>query len=450
MKSGAANVLIVDDEQIVRVSLENWLKADGHFVSSAASGRDALAVINDKPWDILLLDIKMPKMGGIELLQRVKEIKPDAYVVMMTAYASVESAVDAMKKGAYDYLMKPFEPEELRMIITRIMEKRSLERENLSMKRRIDDESPGFEEIVGECTAMKEVFQLVRDVADTESTVLITGESGTGKELVAKAIHANSVRKYMPFVPVSLGALPETLVESELFGHEKGAFTGAVYAKRGRFELADGGTLFLDEIGDVSPKTQVDLLRVLQERKFTRIGGTAEINSDVRIIAATNRPLKDLVGQGKFRDDLFYRLNVVSIHIPPLRERAGDIILLAHRFLKKYATKTSKPVNAFSNEALDILRKYHWPGNVRELENSIERAFVVVKGDTIKSNHLPFSIQGTEGQVNTESLTEVEKHHIRRVLAEYGWNITQAAKALEIDRVTLYNKIKKYDFKEEV
>jgi DNA-binding NtrC family response regulator len=444
-----ANILIVDDEQIVRVSLENWLRTDGHTVASAPSAKAALSQLNDRAWDILLVDIKMPRMSGLELLQRVKEARPEVQVVMMTAYASVESAVEAMKKGAYDYLVKPFEPEELRILIRRLMEKQSLLRENESLKQRIE-ESLGFDEIVGDCRAMQEVFRLVQDVAGSDSTVLITGESGTGKELVAKAVHANSERKYMPFVPVSLGALPENLVESELFGHEKGAFTGASYMRRGRFELADGGSLFLDEIGDISQKTQIDLLRVLQNRRFVRIGGSQELEADVRIIAATNRDLEASVKEGTFREDLFYRLNVIHIPLPPLRDRSDDILLLAHHFLKIYAAKTSKPVKGFTREALDIMRSYDWPGNVRELENSIERAFVVVKEDTIRSNHLPFSIQSIDDEANPTSLKEVEKHHIRRVLAEYKWNITQAAKALEIDRVTLYNKIKKYDLKEEI
>jgi transcriptional regulator with PAS, ATPase and Fis domain len=254
----------------------------------------------------------------------------------------------------------------------------------------------------------------------------------------------------MPFVPVSLGALPETLIESELFGHEKGAFTGATFARKGRFELADGGTLFLDEVGDLSPKTQVDLLRVLQESRFHRIGGSHEIKVDVRIIAATNRDLEEHVRNGQFRDDLFYRLNVVPVKLPPLRERGDDILLLAHRFLSEFAAKTNKPVKEFSNEAMEILRNYDWPGNVRELENAIERAFVVVKGEVIRSNHLPFSIQSRDEEMSQKSLKAVEKHHIRRVLAEYDWNITQAAKALEIDRVTLYNKIKKFGIKEEI
>jgi len=286
-------------------------------------------------------------------------------------------------------------------------------------------------------------------VAESDSTVLICGESGTGKELIAKAIHARSKRKYMSFVAVSLGALPESLVESELFGHEKGAFTGAVYARRGRFELADGGTLFLDEVGDLPAKAQVDLLRVLQESKFHRIGGSQELSVDVRIISATNRDLKAMVAAGSFREDLYYRLNVVSIDLPPLRERGDDVILLAHRFLKKFAAKTSKPVTGFSDDALQAIRNYRWPGNVRELENAIERAFVVLKGDTILAGHLPFSLQSRAEDEGSDSLRAMERHHIRRVLAEHDGNITSAARALGIDRVTLYNKIKKYGLAEE-
>ena len=444
-----AKILVVDDEEIVRVSLRNWLREDGHEVACAASAKAALEMLEDQPWEIMLVDIKMPRISGLELLEKVKDLHADIHVVMMTAYASVESAVKAMRTGAYDYLVKPFEPEELRMLITRIMETRTLRKENVALKERIDD-SQGLDQIVGRCEGMKKVFQLVQDVAESNSTALITGESGTGKELIAKAIHARSKRKYMPFVPVSLGALPETLIESELFGHEKGAFTGATYARRGRFELADGGTLFLDEIGDLSAKTQVDLLRVLQESKFCRIGGSREIAVDVRIIAATHRNLRELVAEGQFRDDLFYRLNVVSIDLPPLRERGDDILLLAKKFLKEFASKTNKPVTSFSHEALDIIRGYAWPGNVRELENAIERAFVVVKGDVIRSNHLPFSIRSEDDGIDQKSLKAVEKHHIRRVLAEHEWNITQAAKTLGIDRVTLYSKIKKFGIKEEI
>ena len=445
----AACIMIVDDEEIVRVSLENWLKADGHTVRSASSAKAALELLDKERWDIMLADIKMPRISGLELLGKVKELRPEIQVVMMTAYASVESAVEAMKKGAYDYLVKPFEPEELRMLMQRIMEKTSLMREVTQLKQRLDD-AFGFEEIIGECPAMKRIFALIEDVAPSDATILITGASGTGKELVAKAIHGHSQRKYMPFVPVSLAALPENLVESELFGHEKGAFTGATYMRRGRFELADGGTLFLDEIGDLGAKVQVDLLRVLQERKFTRVGGSREIEVDVRIISATNRNLAEMVKSGAFRDDLYYRLNVIQIELPALRERGDDVILLADCFLRSFAEKTGKPIRGFSDEALRMIRSYDWPGNVRELENAIERAVVVAKGDTIRSNHLPFSIRDRDEAHNPTSLAEVEKHHIRRVLAEYGWNISQAARALEIDRVTLYNKIKKYGFKEEL
>ncbi|MBD3237459.1 MAG: response regulator [Candidatus Eisenbacteria bacterium] len=444
-----ARIMIVDDEEIVRVSLENWLKADGHNVGTAPSAKAALELLEKERWDILLADIKMPRISGLELLAKVKELHPEVQVVMMTAYASVESAVEAMKKGAYDYLVKPFEPEELRILVQRITEKTSLVREVTQLRARLED-AFGFEEIIGDCPAMKRIYALIQDVAPSDATILITGESGTGKELIAKAIHGHSQRKYMPFVPVSLAALPENLVESELFGHEKGAFTGATYMRRGRFELADGGTLFLDEIGDLGAKVQVDLLRVLQERKFTRVGGARELEVDVRIISATNRNLAEMVKAGDFRDDLYYRLNVIQIELPPLRERGEDVILLANAFLRTFAEKTGKPIQGFSEEALHMIRNYDWPGNVRELENAVERAVVVAKGDTIRSNHLPFSIRESDETRNPVSLEEVEKHHIRRVLAEYGWNISQAARALEIDRATLYNKIKKYGFKEEL
>ncbi len=448
MSGEPAKIMIVDDEEIVRVSLRNWLNEDGYEVTCAESGKAALEMLDEVNPAIMLLDIKMPRMSGIELLEKVKGLNPEIQIVMMTAYASVETAVEAMRIGAFDYLVKPFEPEELRILIQRIIERQALQDENVALKERLD--ASLSDDIIGECPQMKAIFQLVEDVADSDSTALITGESGTGKELIAKAIHANSQRRYMPFVPVSLGALPETLVESELFGHEKGAFTGAAFARQGRFELADGGTLFLDEVGDLSAKSQVDLLRVLQDSKFSKIGGNREIEVDVRIIAATNRNLMQLIADGDFRDDLFYRLNVVSIELPPLRDRGSDIELLAYRFLREYAKKTNKPVKEFSKEAIEIIKNYDWPGNVRELENAVERAFVVVKDTVIRSNHLPFSIQSKDEELSQTSLEAVEKHHIRRVLAEHDWNITQAAKALEIDRVTLYNKIKKFGIKKEV
>jgi len=442
-------ILIVDDEAIVRVSLSNWLKEDGYMVSTAENGAEALHKVAEEPWDILFVDIKMPKMSGLEVLKAVHEKRPGLPVIIITAYASVESAVTAMKDGAYDYIVKPFEPEEIRVIVRRLLKNREIERENIALKQRLDEQFEG-DEIVGMSPAMQRVFDLVRDVAPSDSTVLITGESGTGKELIARAIHANSNRRYMPFVPASLGALPETLVESELFGHEKGAFTGAQFARKGRFEMADGGTLFLDEIAEISPKTAVDLLRVLQDRTIVRIGGTKATEVDVRIVAATNRDLLDEVRKGNFREDLYYRLNVVPVHLPSLRERREDILLLAGHFRKKFASKTNKKVTKFSKEAQDLLANYSWPGNVRELENAIERAFVVVKGDVIHTSHLPFAIQaspahGGEGH----ALKDMERAHIQRVLCEFGWNITQAASALGVDRATLYSKIKKYDIKKE-
>ncbi len=441
-------ILVVDDEPIVRVSLANWLKEDGYEVGTAESGAEALRMAAEDGWEILFVDVKMPKMNGLEVLKRVKENQPAIPVVMITAYASVESAVTAMKEGAYDYIVKPFEPDEIRMLVKRILKNREIEEENVALKQRLDERFDG-DVIVGDSPSMRQVFALVRDVADADSTVLIAGESGTGKELIARAIHANSPRRYMPFVPASLGALPDTLVESELFGHEKGAFTGAQFARKGRFEMADGGTLFLDEVGEISPKTQVDLLRVLQDRMVVKIGGGKPVEVDVRVVAATNRDLQEAVRQGTFREDLFYRLNVVNIHLPPLRDRREDILPLADHFLHIFASKTSKKVKGFSEEARNLLFTYDWPGNVRELENAIERAFVVVKGDEIETRHLPFSIQSTPSEGGGRALRDMEKVHIKRVLDEMDWNITQAASALEVDRATLYNKIKKYDLKKD-
>lgn len=351
-----------------------------------------------------------------------------------------------MKQGAYDYIVKPFDPDQLEHILRNAVERKRLVAENVRLRERIQ-EMALFHEIVGQSAAIQRVLEQIRLVAMSDTTVLIRGESGTGKELVARAIHANSPRRYMPIVIVNCGALAEGVIESELFGHEKGAFTGAHYRRKGKFELADGGTLFLDEIGDISPKTQVDLLRVLEEKKIFRVGGNTPIPVDFRLIAATNKDLEALVAEGRFREDLYYRINVFSITIPPLRERREDIPLLAEHFLKKFAQSMNKPILGISPEALALLEHYDWPGNVRELQNAIERAVLVCRGREIRPEDLPLQVNEARGQTMGKTLAEVERQHIQRILQETRWNISQAARLLGIDRVTLYNKIRKYHLK---
>ena len=436
-------ILIVDDEAAMRESLRDWLVEDDYEVDLAVSGENAVDMARDNSWDVIMLDLKMPGIDGLETLKKLKEKEIDAEILMMTAYATIDTAVDAMKEGAFDYLVKPFDPDEVEMQIKRIVSHKELVLENILLRRKLEERSE-YDEIIGKSDAMQEVFELISRVAPTDSTVLITGESGTGKELIAKAIHGNSPRCYMPFIAVSCGALPDSLLESELFGYEKGAFTGAEHTKMGRFEMADSGTLFLDEIGDISLKTQVDLLRVLQEKEFTRLGGNGVINVDVRILAATNRDLKQAIAENKFRDDLYYRLNVISIHVPPLRERKEDIPLLLERFIRKYCLEMNKEEVKVASSALRLLMDYDWPGNVRELENVVERALVIGKGKKIVSEDLPFSRKEQVPETLPKSLKMMEKIHIKRILDENTWNIRRTARELDIDRQTLYNKIEKY------
>ena len=437
-------ILIVDDELAIRVSLGDWLRRDGHQVDVAESGRAALDALKTQSFDVLIADVKMPGMSGLELLEQVKKDDPAMPVVMMTAYGSIESAVQAMKLGATDYVVKPFDPLEIGMLVGRILEDRLLRREHELLKHRVRDlVSAGL--LVGQSPAMRKVFELIEDVSATDSVVLITGESGTGKEPVARALHQKSGRAQGPFVAVNFGSFTETLLESELFGHERGAFTGAVAAKQGLFELAAGGTLFLDEIGDASPKLQIDLLRVLQERKFRRVGGLRDLEVDFRFLSATNRDLEQAVGEGTFRRDLYYRLNVIQIHVPALRERREDIPALAEHFLERLRIRLNRKVASISPEALALLQRYDWPGNVRELENAIERAVVVGKEKRVQPQDLPISLQGAPcPEPADESLEAWEKIHVLRKLEQYKWNISQAAQALQIDRGTLYAKIKKY------
>ena len=437
-----SRILIVDDELIMRESLAGWLERDGHEVFTAASGEEALERCREKRFDILLVDIKMEGISGLEVLRRVKESEPDVAVVMITAYGSISSAIEAMKNGAFDYLLKPFDPNELGVLIGKIIRHQQQSRENLYLREQ-HKERTRFENMIGQSEAMQRVFDLICDVAAADSTVLITGETGTGKGLAAKAIHSQSRRAQGPFVVVNCGAIPEHLMESELFGHVKGAFTDAKETKKGRLELAHDGTLFLDEIGEIGMRMQIDLLRVLEDRVFYRVGGTQPLEADFRVIAATNRSLEQAVREGRFREDLYYRLNVVGLALPPLRQRKQDIPLLAEHFLCRFVQETHRPVDRITREAMDEMMLYDWPGNVRELQNAVERAVVVGKGRRITPLDLPI-FRRESAAAGPRSLAEAEKAHIRRILQEHHWNVARSARALQIDRSTLYNKIKRY------
>ena len=435
-------ILLVDDDPVVRDSLGKWFVSEGYRVETVSSARQALELVQHDSWDVALLDIKMPGMDGMELQARLRDIDPEMPLIIMTGYASVETAVQALKRGAYDYITKPFDPDELVHLVQNAIDHRTAKREVVRLRENLQDALPQSQ-IVGQSPAMKRVYELVETVAPTDATALITGESGTGKELVARAIHAASPRRFMPMVVIHCGALTETLLESELFGHERGAFTGAQYRKKGKFEVADGGTVFLDEIGDISLRTQTDLLRVLQEKEIVRVGGTQPVKVDFRCVAATNKRLEDLVKEGTFRPDLYYRLNVFNIQLPALRERREDIPMLVTHFLAKYASAMNRPVPRVSTAALDLLLDYNWPGNVRELENAVERALLIVREQEIQPTDFPF--QGRPAAApGGQSLDEVEKTHIQRVLEECAWNLSRAARILEIDRTTLYNKLKRY------
>ncbi len=441
-------ILVVDDEAVVRDSLRDWFTEDGYPVEAAADGYEAVKKMQEGPFDILLLDIKMPGMDGMELQRKVKEIDPSAVIIIMTAYASVDTAVQALKEGAYDYITKPFDPDDLQNTVNNAAERQGLVRENVELRDKIEAIATSeIPEIVGQSSPILKVKELIHTVAETDATVLIVGESGTGKELVARAIHRGSPRQHMPLVVANCAGLPEGLVESELFGHERGAFTGAEYRRKGRFELAHGGTIFFDEVGDIALKTQIDLLRILEDKTFTRLGGTDPIEVDFRVIAATNRDLPGAVKEGKFRLDLYYRINVFTIELPPLRERSTDIPLLAQHFLERSARKMGKPATGLSRDAMQCLKGYDWPGNVRELENAIERAVVIQKGDEIQLEDLPVTEQPRTHRAEDLSLAEHERQHIQDVLDQMGGNVSGAARALKIDRVTLYNKIKKYGLK---
>ena len=436
-------ILIVDDEVNLLQSLGDVLRSKGFMVDTARNGLEALDRLKERFFDLIIADLKMPRMGGMELLKVLRERYPQTAVVILTGYGTVKNAVDAIKRGAYDYLVKPFVPDEILLIIQKVVEEEILREEHRYMRQELERRG----EIITENQEMRKLKGLTNQVARSNATVLITGETGTGKELIARAIHHQSLRKAKLFVKLNCAALAEGVLESELFGHERGAFTDAYNQKRGRFEVADGGTLFLDEIGDISPAIQVKLLRVLQEGEFERVGGEETIRVDVRIIAATNQNLSEAIKEKRFREDLFYRLNVVSLDVPPLRERKEDIPLLARHFLKKYRT-SRRPIEDISEAALDYLTSYDWPGNVRELENAIERAVVLTKDSLIQAEDLSLSTHGLARDkgisLPSKSLWEVESYLIKSVLEETHWNLKKAARILQISRTTLYSKINKH------
>jgi len=437
-------LLVVDDEAIIRESLRDWLSDVGHQVLTAENGPQALEIIQKEKPGIIIVDLVMPGMDGIELLKRAKEISPSIEVIIITAYGSIPTAITAMREGAYDYIEKPFCPEKAELLVRKLVEHQRLIEENISLHRKLQ-ERYRFENIIAKSPKMQQIIEVIKVVAKSNATVLISGDSGTGKELVARAIHSQSYRKDKPFIAVSCAALPESLLESELFGHEKGAFTGAHAQRKGKFEIANRGTLFLDEIGEMSANIQVHLLRVLEEKEFARVGGNELIKVDVRVISATNKDMKKAVASGQFREDLYYRLNVVTIELPSLRKRREDIPLLAQHFLKKFAVENQKELTGFSPEATDFLLKYGWPGNVRELENAIERAVILAQNSCIEAADLrQENLQLTHSASPGKTLAEMEGEHIRNILNETGGNYSEAARILGISRVTLYNRIRAY------
>ena len=439
-----SSILIVDDEEVVRDSLFHWFTSEDYAVETAANAGEALKRMTAQPFDLIIADIRMPGIDGLELLDRIRAEELDSEVIVITGYASVETAIRALKKGAFDYVTKPFDPDDLSVSVRNALAQQRLKRENSSLRKRLL-EFEHVPELIGQGEPMRRVQEQIAVAAEVDSTVLVTGESGTGKELVARALHRLSRRANGPLVTVHCGAMTETLVESELFGHEKGAFTGAQFRNRGKFEMAAGGTIFLDEIGDVSLKTQTDLLRVLQEHEIVRVGGNQTLHIDFRVVAATNKDLGAMAKEGLFRPDLFYRINVINIHVPPLRERGGDVALLAMHFVEKFNKQMGRRIEGFEASALECLAAYSWPGNVRELENVIERAVAVGRGSVIGPRDL--SIGTPTAEPEDRSLAGVERRHIASILDECGWNQTQAARTLGIDRITLYHKVKKYGFR---
>ena len=435
-------LLIVDDELSVRDSLGKWFREEGYEVTTTENASDALTRLAEQRWDAALVDIKMHGTDGIELQRRMHEIDPELIVIIMTGYASVETAVAALKNGAYDYVTKPLDPDEIAHLVKKALEHKRTARENVLLRETVAEVARAGE-MIGQSAPMRKIFDAIETVGPTDASVLITGESGTGKELVARAIHQASPRRFHPLVAIHCGALTETLLESELFGHEKGAFTGAQFRKKGKFEIAEGGTVFLDEIGDITLKTQTDLLRVLQEREITRVGGNQIIKVDFRCIAATNKDLEKLIEEGKFRPDLFYRLNVFRIDLPPLRERREDIPVLVDHFVRKFSLAMNKRITRVSPAAMNLLQQQPWVGNVRELENAVERAMVVGQEPELHEQDFIFKPQDSSNG-SSQTLEDMERAHILRVVEECGGNQSHAADILDIDRVTLYHKLKKY------
>lgn len=449
-----SRILVVDDEQSMRELLSIMLRKERYVVVTAENGEKAVTAMQADIFDLVITDLKMPQMDGIALLKAIKEVSPDTIVIMMTAFGTMEGAETARSLGAYDYIGKPFNNDEIRLVIQNALEKRHLRNENILLKREIESRS-GFENFIGKSDSMQRIFSLIRQVADTTSTVLVSGESGTGKELVARAIHFNSSRKNHPFVTINCGALPETLLESELFGYMKGAFTGAASNKQGLFEAANGGTIFLDEISATTPALQIKLLRVLQEREFKRVGGTSDIKVDVRVIAASNKDLRSEAAKGLFREDLFYRLNVIPMHLPPLRERKDDIPPLVDFYLRKKST--GRQAKIMSPDALRMLMNYHWPGNVRELENTIERMAILATGDTINMDHLSESLKSEsshaeimpleipESGIDLERMLQnAERSLLMKALERTGGVKTEAARLLGLSFRSFRHRLKKY------
>jgi two-component system NtrC family response regulator/two-component system response regulator HydG len=454
--SAKGRIVVIDDEINAAAALETLLKEDGYEVARAHDARTGLQLLEQTEPDIVLTDLRMPGMDGLELLAKIKEIRPETMVILMTAYGTVKTAVKAMKLGAEDYLPKPIDVEELEVVLQKTLERKDLREEARTLRQRLEQKYR-FDNLVGESPEMLSVFKTIRQVAPSSASVLLRGESGTGKELFAQALHQNSPRRNKPFIKVACAALPETLLESELFGHEKGSFTGAIYTRAGRFEAADGGTLFLDEIGDITPTVQVKLLRFLEEREFERVGGNRTFKVDVRIVAATHRDLKQRLEEGSFREDLYYRLNVIEIDIPPLRERPGDIPLLAHHFLKKFAEANGKAISGFSDEVLALLLAHSWPGNVRELENALERAVVLSNESTLGRAHFP-TLRKSAGEapraaapspglgvrIPGSTLADLEREAILRTLEAVGGSTSKAASILDISARKIQYKLKEY------
>jgi two-component system, NtrC family, response regulator HydG len=441
-------ILVVDDELIVRESLVGWMKRAGYNVDAASGGHQALEMIGRNEYDLVFLDIRMPDLSGIDALKNIKMVSPHILVVMITAYATVETALEAMKSGADDFLIKPFQPEQLKLLIEKLLNHKKLVDENISLRNQVDNSSR-YQDLIGNSACMRRLFSFVDQVAAVDSPILLQGETGTGKELVAKAIHARSNRRYGPFIAINCGAFTDTLLESELFGHEAGSFTGATRTQKGRLEMVKGGTLFLDEVGEIPLKMQVDLLRVLQEKSFHRVGGNRDINVDFRLVSATHQDLLKKVSGEQFRKDFYFRLKVIEIEIPPLRKRRDDIPSLTEHFLQRFRRETNKQVKGLRDEAMLFLQSYDWPGNVRELENAIERAVVLSKNPYLRKQDFAFLFRVPEEEGVSVSMREVERHHIDHILKLCRWNISKAATILEINRVTLHHKIKRFDLKPE-